>query len=567
MTIGYCNDVMDLAEIDGSPRWGGWIALAGLLALSGVLYQDNLGSPLIATWDELIHVNVVKNLAEDCCLPQLHRSDLGTDYRDWKDNSVWLHKPLLPFYVSAASYRLLGGSLWALRLPGAIFALLTAVVLFLTGRRFMTVRAGLYAAAIFSLNPYTNELVHGRELSGFPDLALAFFLSVGLYLVLDWTQTGSVATLRWLGLSLALAYLSKGGLALAPFAVVGTLAVLTRGPGGLIPILHALVTFTIVALPYRVYWLTNHPLEFRQEEHLQLLHLFTVVEGHRGPWSSYVTGYLPSILTLPFVLIAYFAILWGLLRNRPGTPGFALSLWAVAYLVPLSIAVSKIENFIFPALPAIALLIPSTFERLWTGRRLKLLVFLCMCFAAAYVLSPNTMGSLLWRYRVPSIAVSVLFIAGLVALFVTKIELRSITRNVVMLTASAVLISYAARVRVNNRFEPKEAAAKLALRQTGLDLRSLVDRNALLLVHDNSMELAYLHIMYWSGVDVLDSCQAMSSAAATAILHDRKNLYLIAADSTVSSPIARLPLGNLYSLDTASSGTWGPIVARSCQSR
>ncbi len=155
------------------------ISLTCILAISCLLFLQKLGNPYITLWDEAVHVNVIKNLAENCCLPQLHRSaEIGTDYRHWINNTLWLHKPLLPFYVTAGIYKLLGGSLWALRLPGAIFALLTTVVIYFIGRDFLSGRVGLCAAAIFSLNPYTNQLVHGREFSGFPDLFFAFFVSV-----------------------------------------------------------------------------------------------------------------------------------------------------------------------------------------------------------------------------------------------------------------------------------------------------------------------------------------------------------------------------------------------------
>ena len=183
-------------------RFAHWLVLACILSLSCLVYLQNLGSPYITTWDEAIHVNVIKNLAEHCCVPQLHRQAPGTDYKEWENNTLWLHKPLLPFYATAGVYKLLSGSLWSLRFPGAIFALLTTLVIYLIGRRFFSGSVGLCGAAIFGLNPFTNQLVHGRAFSGFPDLAFVLFLAVTLYLILEWTQSKRNATLRWLGLTL-----------------------------------------------------------------------------------------------------------------------------------------------------------------------------------------------------------------------------------------------------------------------------------------------------------------------------------------------------------------------------
>ena len=254
-------------------RCTNWTGLTCLLAISIVLFLQNLGTPYITLWDEAVHVNVVKNLAEHCCLPQLHRStNIGTIYQAWTDNTVWLHKPLLPFYVSAGIYNLFGNSLWAFRFSGAMFAVLTAVVIYLTGHRFFNDRIGLCGAAIFSLNPFTNNLVHGRQYSGFPDLALAFFVSVALYLILDWTESRSAATLRWLGLVLGLAYMCKGGLALPPFAALAGIVILTGSLRDLVAVLQSITVFVLVGLPERLYWLAHYPVEYRYEQQQQLLH-------------------------------------------------------------------------------------------------------------------------------------------------------------------------------------------------------------------------------------------------------------------------------------------------------
>jgi hypothetical protein len=143
--------------------------LVGLLILACLLFEWRLGTPYITLWDEAVQANVVKNLAEHCCVPRLHRSadvtsiervepsggallplqrtpsgdvayGVGVDYRDWTNNTVWFHKPLLPFYVTAGAYRLLGESVWALRIPGAIFAILTVLVIYGTGLKFFDLR-------------------------------------------------------------------------------------------------------------------------------------------------------------------------------------------------------------------------------------------------------------------------------------------------------------------------------------------------------------------------------------------------------------------------------------------
>jgi len=371
------------------------VALVCVLATSFLLYLQNLGTPNISTWDEVVHANVVKNLAERCCVPRLHRFALGTDYRDWGNNTVWLHKPMLPFYATAAVYKLLGGSLWAFRLPGGIFALLTALVVYLIGAHFLDENVGLLGAAIFSLNPFTNALVHGTTYSGFPDLFFAFFVTVALYLILQWTNTKSAATLRWFGLVLGLAYLSKGGLALAPFVVLALVAFLTGSARELIPIpaVQSIVVFAIVVVPERSYWRVLHPAESGYEQRQQLLHLFTNIEGHAKPWHFYFTDGFPHILVPALIPVAYFSIGWALMRCRPGTLAHTLSIWSLTYLVPLSFGVSKIENFIFAVLPAVALLLPLVVESLMQRKEFRLVLLLCLASIGTYVLWQTTLLS------------------------------------------------------------------------------------------------------------------------------------------------------------------------------
>ena len=105
------------------------------LSICAFLLLHRLDHAYITQWDEILHVNVAHNLYKDCCDPKLHSIDLGTDVEDtgdpffkkgemvWNNNYIWLHKPLLPFYLRAALYHLVGESLFTFRLPSALFAM------------------------------------------------------------------------------------------------------------------------------------------------------------------------------------------------------------------------------------------------------------------------------------------------------------------------------------------------------------------------------------------------------------------------------------------------------------
>ena len=494
------------------------IVLLCLLVVSCALFMEDLGAPNITMWDEVVHVNVIRNMAEHCCLPQLHKSDLGTNYRDWANNRIWLHKPLLPFYIAAAVYRLLGGSLWALRLPGAIFALLTAVVVYRIGQQFLNERIGLFGAAIFGLNPFTNSLVHGRTFSGFPDLAFALSMSVALYLILDWARSKSTATLRWFGLVVGIGYLCKGGLAFAPFVVLTEVALLTGPIKDLLPALQSVIVFGVIVLPGRLYWLAHYPVEFRYEQRQQLFHLFANIEGHGAPWHAYLTHTLPHMLVPPMIPFAYFSIGWFLARKGPGKNGLVLSLWILTYLVPLSLGVSKIDNFIFAVLPAIALLTPAAVDELMHGGWHRLVLGLCAMSWAAFLswwilrVTHEKEGGHIWRQAYETqqnlaiLIASAILTLAIGILFLTRGS-KTLTTGALVVTSIALFSLYVGKDIYENRAEATEvnggpsSLEQLRLRQAGLDLRALVDKNSLAIVSlgGPGPKYLYLTVLVWGG--------------------------------------------------------------------
>lgn len=545
--------------------------------------MEDLGTPNLTMWDEVVHVNVLRNLAQHCCLPRLHRSDTGTNYRHWTNNTVWLHKPLLPFYATAAVYRLLGGSLWALRLPGVIFAALTVVVIYATGRKFLNDRIGLCGAAAFGLNPFTNSLVHGRTLSGFPDLAFCFLMSIALYLILEWAKSESIATLRWFGLVVGLGYLCKGGLALAAFVVLAEVAVLAGSARALIPIaLQSIIPFGLVVLPERLYWLAHYPVEFRYEQHQQLLHLFANIEGHGAPWHTYLTYSLPHILVPPMVPFAYFSIGWYLTPNGHRKEGRVLSVWTLTYILPLSLGVSKIDNFVFPVLPAIALLVPAMVEELLKADWHRTVMALCATFWMVFLswwargVTQTAEGTLIWSRLYDNPRTLSLLIAGailtlgLVILLVTRPGSGRLSFGTVMLAAVALLLLYVDKDVYENRTEATQYDGGLSrseqsrLRQAGSELRGLVSADDLVIVSlGRGGGPKYLYVMYWSGVDVLDVCKEVPLFER---FRERKDIYLISNIPLPAAPLGRLPLGDLYPVKEVPFKTWSDAALKACTS-
>ena len=575
-----------------------WLLLSAVLAGCCALYLQNLNSPYITLFDESVHVNIIENLADHCCTPHLHRSPAvrsleespadgnnppgtsqsgshwhGIDYRNWANNTTWLHKPLLTFYLSAALYRLSGGALWGLRLSGVLFALLNAATLFWIGCKFFSKRTGLFAAAIFGLNPYTNQLVHGQAFAGFPDLALSLAITLAMSCVLYWMRYKSAAALRWMGVAVAFGYLCKSGVALGPFAVVAIVMLVAGTYRDLLRLLPSFAIFAVLALPERLYWHLHQPMITRYENSMQLRLLYTVVDGWGGGWSSYVALYLPMMLTWAFIPLSYFSVGWAVSRVKPLSAEFVLAVWALVYFVGFSLAATKVENFMFGILPAFALLIPRTLEVLHARKQHALVLALCLTSLSMFALL-----HLAVRFAHPGrfalLASVVVFLAALGLFSLARFKFDVLTSSVAALTVAILLILYIHEDLRDNTVLPPDATAQAALRETGVAVRPFVDRNAVILVHSRLVSggpddspYSYLYVMYWSGNDVLDVCRAPDPMAALSILRSQPGLYLIAPSEVGEKPIVATPIGGLYELNAIPFSIWSKAATADCAAR
>jgi hypothetical protein len=171
------------------------------------------------------------------------------------------------------------------------------------------------------------------------------------------------------------------------------------------------------------------------------------------------------------------------------------------------------------------------------SRRFRLVFSLCVASFAAFVISRATEGSVIWSFmrapgfehphRLKFLVVSAILAATLAVLFLIRFESRTVTTGVLVLTSVTLLSLYVGKDIFANGSEPKDSSEQAALRQTGSDLQPLVDKNGLILAHSNTVKLAYLYLMYWSGADVLDLRREPEPSKTVARFRERKNIYLI----------------------------------------
>jgi 4-amino-4-deoxy-L-arabinose transferase-like glycosyltransferase len=191
-----------------------------LLVFSSLLYLGLAGSPALVDDDiDAAHALVAREM--------LQRHDFVVMYQD---GLRYLIRPPLHFWLVAASYSLFGETEFATRLPVALAMVGLTMLTFAFGRRFFGERSGLYGGLAVATS--AGMFVFTRTV--IPEAIYALEFTAVFYLFLR-SWTGSLDP--------------RAGYRLA--AVACALAVLTRGPIGLLFPAGAIVVFLTLSGGWR----------------------------------------------------------------------------------------------------------------------------------------------------------------------------------------------------------------------------------------------------------------------------------------------------------------------------
>ncbi len=146
------------------------------------LKLHHLDHTALTRWDEVFHAVVAQNVLKHPLKPTLIDVPyLPYDMKKWGANHIWLHKPIFPFWQIALSFAVLGVNTFALRLPSAILSTAAAGLTYLIGKELFDRRTALFAAVLQAINPFLVTLVQGYLFADHIDVALLFWVEVGIY--------------------------------------------------------------------------------------------------------------------------------------------------------------------------------------------------------------------------------------------------------------------------------------------------------------------------------------------------------------------------------------------------
>lgn len=288
---------------------------------------------------------------------------------------LWFEKPALLYWLSATGYRLFGVNELAARLPSALAALATIVLLHVALRRLALPRLALAASLVLA----TSGIFIAFARVATPDMILTAAMSAALLAALLFTKASGRARLIYWVLSclfMGLGVLAKG--LVGAVLVLAILVVYFWVTGQLRSVrwrdcLVGLVVFLAVAGTWYVPVTMRHGWSFIEEFFIRHhLERYTTNEfGHPQPFYFFLLVALAGTAPWVFMLVPAAGRLRSLApRNDNRDSLLTLAwVWVAVPLVFFSVSESKLPGYILPIFPALAVIIGAEVERVWQGDR------------------------------------------------------------------------------------------------------------------------------------------------------------------------------------------------------
>jgi len=345
-----------LSEPLGKRDYYSILMLCGLCLL---LFFFRLGDNPLWDVDEGMHAATSKDMV------------LTGDWVTTRVNGLnFYDKTVLFNWFAALSFVLFGFTEFAARMPAALLGLGTVLATYLLGRRMFGSTVGLLGGAVLATSP--EFIVLSRTVMH--DISLAFFITLGLSF---FYRAYSLERRRAMNLflfyaSLGFAVLAKGPVGLLLPAMIVGLFLLIRGRLAFLKEMslgRGVIIFLAVAAPWYVL------ISMRNADYVSYFFLkqnlgnflSKVHATHPRPFYFYIPALLGGMLPWSFFtpLAVYRSLRRGL--NQMDDADLFLFLWFSAIFLFFSAANSKLETYILPAFPAVALLIAKIWKELLAG--------------------------------------------------------------------------------------------------------------------------------------------------------------------------------------------------------
>lgn len=274
----------------------------------------------------------------------------------------FLFKPPLFLWANAAALWIFGLTPLAARVPNALFAAGTVLVVYLTGSRVST-RTGIYAGVVMAT--FYGFVFHTSMM--LPDIPLAFFTASSCYFFLK-AASGEKGGVTGVYASLALAMMTKGFIGLIFPGLAFCIFILTGKKWDLLRkflSLKGILVFLAISVPWHLAMEARNPgFLYNYVINEQVLRFF----NKRFP-PDYDSVDTPLFLLaavgwmVPWAVFLLQSLARAVKKPEGDTEKLALS-WGLAGMVFLCLSSSKMEYYGIPLMPAFAILIGTYWTKL-----------------------------------------------------------------------------------------------------------------------------------------------------------------------------------------------------------
>ncbi|MEX6688554.1 glycosyltransferase family 39 protein [Danxiaibacter flavus] len=264
-------------------------------------------------------------------------------------------KPPLHYFFMMAAYKIFGQTPFAARFFSAIMGLLTVLVSYHYTKKFLNAASGFCVALVLACS--THFLFEFRL--AVPDPYLIFFITLGLFSGFSWLQTQKPLDMLLTSVSLAMATLAKGPIAIALPGFCFLLWIVLKKKWPVLfswSFLSGIIIYFIIAIPwyYAVYKATNGEwIKGFFVDH-NLNRFSDPQEGHGG-------FFLVTILFVLIGLIPFMSFLGEVIKARKELfkNDFILfcGIVVLAFVVFFSISSTKLPNYPMPCYPFAAVIL------------------------------------------------------------------------------------------------------------------------------------------------------------------------------------------------------------------
>lgn len=326
-----------------------------------IFYGIWLGSHALFTPDEGRYSEVAREMlaTHDFITPRLN-------------GIVFLHKPVLYYWLQASAMKMFGISEWALRFWPALLGVFGCLMTYFAGRVLFDRRTGILSALILATSPLYYGAAHYANL----DLEVAVFVSTALLFFVMGMQA-KTAKQRTIFLLLAYVFsafaaLTKGLIGIVfPMMIMGLWLMILYHWHRIkeLRLLIGIVIFAMITVPWYVLVQKANPQFFQ--------FFFLTQQFSRFLTTQSFNNQVPIWFYVPIVVIGLFP--WTLFvvqafhqkikaiwqdRYHHSTELFLL-LWFTVIFIFFSIPHSKTIGYILPIFPALALLIGHYLSVVW----------------------------------------------------------------------------------------------------------------------------------------------------------------------------------------------------------